>query len=114
MLKGIMIGLAGLWAGEASAQGCSEIRFASGAYSGEVAGAVSDGWPLCFRFGSGAGQTARLQIIGNENTCFTIPGVTDCQDDFSFRTRRQSYEVRVFQLFRAPGAENFRLRLTIR
>ncbi|SIO06737.1 hypothetical protein SAMN05444722_0297 [Rhodovulum sp. ES.010] len=98
----------------AQAQGCMEIRFAPGAYSGEVAGRVTDGAPLCFTFGSGAGQTARLELFGSENTCFAIPGVVDCQDDFSFRTAPTTYRVDVVQLFYAPAWEQFTLRLTIR
>lgn len=101
-------------AGTAAAQSCPEIRFAPGGSSGEVSGRVTDNAPLCFVFGTGAGQTARLQLLGSDNTCFTIPGVTDCQDDFSFRTSAGTYRVNVFQLFRAPAYEQFTLRLSIR
>ena len=100
--------------GSASAQSCSEIRFASGASSGEVSGRVTDNAPLCFVFGTGAGQSARLQLLGSDNTCFTIPGVTDCQDDFSFRTSAGTYRVNVFQLFRKVSYDPFTLRLTIK
>ena len=114
-MKSLLIAAAlTLWAGQAAAQACSEIRFDRGAVSGSVTGQVSDGAPLCFSFGSGNGQTARLQLSGSDNTCFTGGGIVDCQVDFSFRTRAQSYQVRVFQLFRRPGAETFRLTLTIR
>ena len=102
------------FAGIASAQSCPEIRFARGASSGEVSGAVSEGAPLCFTFGSGAGQTARIQLFGSRNTCFGVEGIQDCQDDFSFRTQSRSYHINVHQLFRGPGYENFVLRLTIR
>lgn len=98
----------------ASAQSCSEIRFAPGASSGEVSGQVTDGSPLCFSFGTGAGQSARLQLFGSENTCFGVTGVIDCQDDFSFRTQRGMYRVMVHQLFRSPASETFTLRLSIR
>ncbi|MBY6005913.1 hypothetical protein KUV62_18480 [Salipiger bermudensis] len=116
-MKHVLIALA-LWlcavAGSATAQSCPEIRFARGASSGEVSGRVTDNAPLCFVFGTGAGQTARLQLLGSDNTCFTIPGVTDCQQDFSFRTSAGTYRVNVFQLFRAPAYEQFALRLSIR
>jgi hypothetical protein len=114
MLKVILALVALAWAVPASAQSCSEIRFAKGAVSGEVSGQVSDGYPLCFQFGTGAGQTVRLQLFGSGNTCFGVSGVIDCQDDFSFRTQRGTYYVNVSQLFRNNGAENFTLRLTIR
>jgi len=105
--------LAAAGATEAPAQGCIEIRFQPGAVSGEVSGRVTDGAPLCFTFGSGAGQTARLQLFGSENVCFSVAGVVDCQDDFSFRTAPTTYRVDVVQLFYAPTWEQFALRLTI-
>ena len=98
----------------AAAQPCSEIRFQRGAHSGEVAGRVTDLEPLCFTFAAAAGQTARVELLGSENTCFTIPGVTECQADVSFRTAARGYEVQVYQLFRRLAWEAFRLRLTIR
>lgn len=101
------------WAVGASAQGCHEIKFARGASSGEVSGQVSDAQSLCFSFGSGAGQTARIELFGSENACFGVLGIIDCQDDFTFTTERRTYQILVSQLFRTLGSENFRLRLTI-
>lgn len=101
-------------AGAAAAQGCSEIRFAPGAFAGEVSGRVSERQPLCFTFGSGAGQQARVQVFGSNNVCFNLRGVADCRDDFAFRTRKQTYVIDVNQLFAGPGHETFTLRLTIR
>ena len=103
-----------IWASLASAQSCAEIRFARGAYSGAVSGLVSEYQPMCFYFGTGAGQTARLQLFGSDNTCFNLRGIVDCQDDFSFVTRRGDYVVDVMQLFAGPGAQQFTLQLTIR
>lgn len=102
-----------LLAGSAAAQGCSEIRFQRGAFAGEVSGRVTDRQPVCFTFGSGTGQQARLQVFGSNNVCFNVRGVMDCQDDLTFRTRRQTYVVDVNQLFVGPGYEYFTLRLTI-
>lgn len=102
-----------LWAGGAAAQSCSEIRFSPGASSGTVSGKVTDAQPMCFVFGTGAGQTAQLMLTGSNNACFTIPGVIDCQTSFSFATQARTYEVGVYQLLRTTGAEQFTLRLTI-
>ncbi|MEM7644319.1 MAG: hypothetical protein AAF366_17605 [Pseudomonadota bacterium] len=102
-----------LWTGAAAAQSCSEIRFAPGTASGEVTAGVTDGRPACFRFGSGNDQVARIQLFGSENACFNVRGVVDCQDDFSFRTERQTYVIDVTQLFPAPDIEDVRIRLTI-
>ncbi len=101
------------WALGASAQGCHEIKFARGASSGEVSGQVSETESLCFTFGSGAGQTARIEIFGSENACFVVDGIVDCTDDFTFTTQRRIYQIYVYQLFRSLGVEQFRLRLTI-
>ncbi|WP_371156468.1 hypothetical protein [Jannaschia sp. 2305UL9-9] len=101
-------------AGSASAQGCSEIRFQRGAFYGEVSGRVAQRQPVCFTFGSGAGQQARVQLFGSRNACFNVRGVADCRDDFTFRTRQQTYVIDVNQLFVGPGYEDFTLRLTIR
>ncbi|SMC93355.1 hypothetical protein [Primorskyibacter flagellatus] len=97
----------------ASAQSCPEIRFAKGAYSGGVGGVVSDGAPQCYTFGTGNGQTARLQLSGSNNACFSVVGLADCQTDFSFVTSRQTYRVFVVQLFPSPAAEQFGLTLSI-
>ncbi|WP_241524041.1 hypothetical protein [Oceaniglobus indicus] len=103
-----------LCTGAASAQTCTTIRFAPGTSSGEVSGQVIENKPMCFTFESGAGQTARLQLSGSDNACFTIRDVVDCQDDYSFRTQSRAYEVGVFQLFAAAAYEQFTLRLSIR
>ena len=113
MLRLIAAVVLGFWATGAAAQSCHEIRFSTGASSGDVSGQVTDGQPMCFTFGSGAGQTARLQLSGSDNTCFSITGVIDCQSEYSFRTQRQIYTVNVFQLFRSTASEQFNLRLTI-
>ena len=104
----------GLLAASSASAACSEIRFAPGASAGEVKGQVIDGEPRCFTFGAGSGQSARLQIFGSDNTCFTVPGIADCRDELTFGTDRRDYQVNVFQLFRAPAYEQFTLRLTIR
>ena len=103
----------GLFATGAAAQHCEEIRFSAGSSSAMVSGQVTDENPMCFTFGSGAGQRARLDLSGSENTCFTIDGVVDCQSNYSFVTARQTYRVGIFQLFRRPSAETFTLRLMI-
>jgi len=90
-------------------------RYQSLGYSsGEIAAYVIEYEPKCFIFGTGAGQTARLQLFGSNNACFTFKDVIDCQDDYSFRTQRRNYEVGVFQLFPRRSYEEVTLRLTIR
>ncbi|EPX78438.1 hypothetical protein [Salipiger mucosus] len=108
----LAIGL-GFVAQASAAQSCSEIRFARGASSGEVSGYTIDGEPRCYTFGSGAGQTATVELFSTGNACFTIAGVVDCRAEYRFTTNRQTYRIGVYQLLRSPSYEEFRLRLTI-
>ncbi|WP_226780945.1 hypothetical protein [Oceaniglobus trochenteri] len=114
MLRIVLATLVALWATGAAAQSCSEIKFARGASSGAVSGVVAPGESICFLFGSGAGQTARIRLSGSNNVCFGIDGIDDCQEDFSFRTQAATYVIRVHQLFRSARTEPFRLDLSIR
>lgn len=68
---------------------------------------------MCYTFGSGAGQIARLVLSGSDNACFTIDDVVDCQTNYSFETARQTYSVGVFQLFPRSEPETFNLQLNI-
>ena len=113
MKRFFLVALAACAASAASAQSCPQIRFAPGAYSGEISGHVTQEDVDCYTFGTGSGQTARLQLFGSDNTCFAIIGVVDCQEDFSFVTRAGTYQVNVSALFRTLG-EDYTLRLTIR
>lgn len=101
------------FAATADAQSCEEIRFSAGSSSGEVSGTVIEGAPMCFTFGSGAGQIATLNLSGSDNACFGIDGVVDCSVSYQFQTERQTYRVRVNQLFPRPEVEPFVLRLEI-
>jgi hypothetical protein len=98
----------------AQAQGCAEIRFARGAFSGEVTGVAQPDGIVCYTVGVGDGQTARVRVIGNNGMAFNIPGVAENQDDVRFVTRRGTYRIDVYQTFRAVRAEPFRLFVEIR
>ena len=105
----------GFLASGARAEDCPAIKFAKGASSGEVSGQVTDGGDArCFSFAAGAGQTARLQLTGSENVCFTVYDIADCRTDLSFPTGARTYRLTVAQLFPGPGGEAFKLKLTIR
>ena len=103
-----------IFAAEASAQDCNEIRFDPGASSAVVSGQVIKGSPMCLTFGTGAGQTASLELSGSDNACITIEDVVDCQTSYSFQTGQRDYRFRIFQLFPRAPAENVSLRLSIR
>ena len=114
MLRMVAVLFLAFLASGATAEDCPAIKFAKGASSGEVSGQVTDGDARCFSFAAGTGQTARLQLSGSENVCFTVYDIADCQIDLSFPTGARTYRPIVAQLFPAPRAEAFTLRLTIR
>ncbi len=113
MLKFIAQFIFCLLATGVSAEECKEIRFASGKSSAVVSGRVIEASPMCLTFSTGAGQTARLDQSGSDNACFTIEGVVDCQESYSFRTDQQTYRFRIFQLFPRSESEVVSLRLSI-
>ena len=113
MRRIVIAAAAALWAAAAAAQLCPEIRFSPGASSGEFSSRVIAGQPQCFSFPTGLGQTARVQILGSDNACFTVDGLADCRDDLSFLTTEGRYTFRVFQLFDRPAWETYTLRLSI-
>lgn len=95
------------------AAACEEIRFTAGASAGEVVGVAPAEGFACYTFGTGQGQTARLRVVDGPGIAFSILGERDGQDDYAFTTRAGTYEVRVFQMFRAVQDQPFRLRLEI-
>ncbi len=97
-----------------TAQGCSEIRFARGASSGEVSGVAPAEGIACYTLGVGAGQQARVRVVGENGMAFNIPGVAENQDDVRFVTRPGTYRIDVYQTFRSVTALPFRLFVEIR
>lgn len=102
-----------LWPHGAGAQSCAEIRFAPGATSAEIAGSAPAEAVVCYSFATGAGQQARVELLEGRNTAFSIDGLVDARDDYSFRTEARSYRLRVFQLMRAVRDQPFRIRLSV-
>ena len=98
----------------AQAQGCQEIRFARGAYSGEVVGVAPAEGLSCYTLGVGAGQRARVRVIGDNAMAFNIPGVAENRDDVTFVTRAGTYRIDVYQTFRSVQALPFRLFVEVR
>lgn len=97
----------------AGAQSCTEIRFARGASSAEVTGSAPADGVICYALSTGAGQQARLRVLEGNNTIFTIEGLVDAQNDYSFRTKARTYRILVGQLMRAARDQPFRLHVSV-
>jgi hypothetical protein len=94
------------------AGGCETIRFQRGESSGSVHGVAPPDDVVCYQMTTGAGQTATLEIQGR-NVMFSIDGVVDGQDRYSFTTEKKTYRVHVGQLMRAVQGEPFTLSVSI-
>jgi hypothetical protein len=91
------------WA--ALAQGptnCTPINFARGQSSMTVNGSVGSEEPLpCYTLATSKGQTATFKFIRtNGNMAFSIYGLVDDRDSYSFRTEAKTYKFIVFQTLR--------------
>ncbi len=85
---------------------CTPVRFATGQSSATISGAVgSDGLFPCYTLAAGIGQTATFRFTKtNGNMAFSIDGLVDDRDSYSFRTDAKTYKFTVFQTMRAAPA----------
>ena len=88
------LALAVLLTATAHAEQCETIRFKRGESSGIVRGMAPANDVVCYQMSTGAGQKASLAIEGN-NCIFSIDGVVDAQDRYSFTTEKKTYRIRV-------------------
>jgi len=101
-------------AGAASAA-CRAIRFDPGATSATVQGSAPAEGVECLRFGAGNGQTVQLSVKSpHDQVAFSIDGVTDNRDQFSFKSRKQNYDVLMHQTMKAVAPVRYELTLSIR
>lgn len=105
--------LCGLAAAPADAEECREVRFARGASSAVIEGVAPADGTLCYAMRTGAGQSARLEVLEGSNTAFSVEGLADARDAFSFETRATTYRIHVFQMLRAAQGQPFRLLVAV-
>jgi hypothetical protein len=82
---------------------CTPIRFARGQSSATVNGSVGSDEPFpCYTLATGKGQTATFKFDRtNGNMAFSIYGLVDDRDSYSFNTAARNYKFIVFQTMRA-------------
>lgn len=98
------------------APGCpvTEVRFPKGSSGTIISGMAPWDDILCFDLGVRAGQQVTMRILEGSNTIFTVYGVADARNDFSFVAPSNQVQFLVSQLLRAPGPEPFRLQIDVR
>ena len=95
------------------AEECETIRFKRGESSGTVNGMAPADDVRCYLMSTGQGQTATLLVTTGKNTVFSIDGLIDAQNNYTFKTERKTYKIVVGQLFRAIAGEPFTLFVSI-
>ena len=100
-------------AGPAQAQSCQPIQFERGTYSGTVSGTAPPEDVVCYEVSTGAAQRAEVSVKGR-NVIFSIVGVVDAQDRYSFTTEKKTYRILVGQLMRSITDEPFSLTVSVR
>jgi hypothetical protein len=93
---------------------CTPIHFAAGQFSATVNGMAPATDVVCYSMATGSGQQATLKIVKGANTVFTIDGVIDAQDSYSFKTDKKTYRILIGQLMRSDTPEAFDLGVTIK
>lgn len=95
------------------AENCETILFQRGAYSHTVKGVVPSDGTICYQIATRDRQTVDITIAGN-NVIFSIGGVIDAQDRYSFTTEKKTYQIFVGQLMRSITNESFELMVSIK
>ena len=97
----------------AHAENCETIHFQRGHSEGTVQGIAPPDNVVCYEMTTGAGQTAILEITG-KNIFFSIEGIVDAQDKYSFTTEKKTYRILVGQLMRSVTNQSFVLAVSIK
>jgi hypothetical protein len=94
---------------------CSPIHFARGQSSATLNGSVGSDEPFpCYTLDTANAQTATFKFIRtNGNMAFSIYGLVDDRDNYSFRTEAKTYKFIVFQTLRASPSP-FALRVSVK
>lgn len=94
---------------------CRTIQFQAGASSITISGSVDPDATQCFHFSTRQGQNVRVAITSkDQNTVFSILGLVDARDQYTFKSQKQTYEIVVGQLMRSATADTYQLMLSIK
>ncbi len=94
---------------------CEAVQFTRGSFSATVQGEVDPEGVWCYSIATVKGQTADLSVKSkHNNTIFSIEGLVDGRDQYTFTTEKKTYKVFVGQLMKAVDKDRFTLTITIR
>lgn len=95
------------------AENCEIIHLQSEENTYTVQGIAPHDDFICYEITAGTGQMAAIEITG-KNAIFSIIGVVDAQDKYSFVTDKETYKILVGQLMRSITNQPFMLVVSIR
>lgn len=94
-----------------SQESCRPVPFNNN-YIIMLKGTVSPEGMHCYSLETEKEQRISLKVIKGDNIIFSIEGVTDAQDRFTFVATKSSYDIIVAQLVRARRSEAFRISIS--
>jgi len=97
----------------ALAEKCETIHFKRGESSGTINGIAPPDDVKCYKMTTGQGQTATLRVVAGKNIIFSIDGLVEAQDAYTFTTDRKTYKIYVGQLMRSIADEPFTLFVSV-
>lgn len=109
------------FAGLAHAQDhCTPIHFAPGTSSATIRGVATSmdegAHSACYTLTTRRGQTAKLRMVHGpkDDVAFTIVGVVDDRDSYSFKTDAKTYTIGVFRTFAREPDEPFIMLVSVK
>lgn len=99
---------------------CKAVKFKRGAYSTTLKDSIGANETDCFTVATGANQTMKVNLYdqqGNavkENVVASIEGEGDARDQFNFKTKKQTYQINVFQLEELITVSKYKLVINVR
>ncbi len=96
----------------AAAEECQPVALAADFTAGDIHGNAPADGIVCYALSFPKGQNMSIELVEGKNVSVTVPGYYDDRPDRQFiGDLPGQLEIRVFQLFRAPGPQPFVLRL---
>lgn len=93
---------------------CRPIQFQKGASSADIRGEASPDGASCLQFGTGANQAVLLSVKSpHDQVAFSIRGLVDDRQQYSFTSEKKTYEVLLFQSMKSTATVGYTLTLSI-
>jgi hypothetical protein len=97
-------------------QKCTPIHLTQEQSSSIVKGVAANDPLACYSLTARSGQTVTLSIVkqsSKDDTAFTIPGVVDNQDKYTFKTEAKTYQIFVYLTFARQPPRPFSMQVTV-